>query len=178
MLRLCWEFFKVGLFAVGGGLASIPFLYAMSDNFGWFSHELLNNMVAISESTPGPLGVNMATYVGYMVSGIPGGILASLALIVPSLVVVPLISMALQQFKDNQLVKHAFSALRAAVTGLIIYAAYLLLKGVLWGEGGIRWIELGVFVLFMVLVQLKPLRKLHPVAFIAAGAIVGMLLKL
>ena len=74
LLRLFWEFFKIGLFAVGGGMATIPFLYDLSDRTGWFTHTQLADMIAISESTPGPIGVNMATYVGFEMSGIPGSI--------------------------------------------------------------------------------------------------------
>ena len=65
-LRLFWEFFKTGLFAIGGGMATIPFLYDISDATGWFSSNDLANMIAVSESTPGPIGVNMATYVGFV----------------------------------------------------------------------------------------------------------------
>ena len=143
-------------------------------------------MIAIAESTPGPLGVNMATYVGYSVSGIPGAVLASLALIVPSLIIIPLLARAFSQFKENRWVQYAFSALRAAVTGLIISAGITLLKGVLYSGqaasasffSGIRWLEVLAFAVFMVMTHLKLLKKVHPVAFIALGALVGIVFKL
>lgn len=70
-LRLFWEFFKTGLFSVGGGLATLPFIYDMSDRTGWFTYQQIADMVAVSESTPGPIGVNTATYVGYITAAFP-----------------------------------------------------------------------------------------------------------
>ena len=84
-IRLCIEFFKTGLFAVGGGLASIPFLKEMAVKYGWFTIEDLTTMIAVSESTPGPIGVNMATYVGFHMYGLAGGIAATLSLVAPSI---------------------------------------------------------------------------------------------
>ena len=86
--QIFWEFFKAGLFAAGGGLATLPFLYAISESTGWFSTADIANMIAISESTPGPLGVNMATYAGYQTLGIAGGIWATLSLTSPALFVI------------------------------------------------------------------------------------------
>ena len=69
-LQLFWEFFKTGLFAIGGGMATLPFLYDMADKTGWFTRAQLADMIAVSESTPGPIGVNMATYVGFLTGGV------------------------------------------------------------------------------------------------------------
>ncbi|MBQ2756419.1 MAG: chromate transporter, partial [Oscillospiraceae bacterium] len=121
-LRLFWEFFKTGLFAIGGGMATIPFLYDISDATGWFTHHDLANMIAVSESTPGPIGVNMATYVGYItgmeVAGIPTGILgavtATLGLVTPSVIVILIIAAILTNFKNNKYVGSAFYGLRPA----------------------------------------------------------------
>ena len=90
-LRLFWEFFKTGLFAVGGGMATLPFLYSMSDATGWFTHAQLADMIAVSESTPGPIGVNMATYVGFSTAGVPGAVVATLGLITPSVIIILII---------------------------------------------------------------------------------------
>ena len=88
-LLLFWEFFKTGLFAVGGGLATLPFLTQMSVSHpDWFTTQMLADMIAVSESTPGPIGVNMATYVGYTVAGIPGAIVATCSLVLPSLIII------------------------------------------------------------------------------------------
>ena len=94
-LRLFLEFFKAGLFAVGGGLATLPFLSNMATSTGWFTHSQLADMVAVSESTPGPLGVNMATYVGYTVKGVPGAVIATLGLITPSVIIILIIALFL-----------------------------------------------------------------------------------
>ena len=77
-LRLFWEFFKTGLFAIGGGMATLPFLHDIGEATGWFTQAQLMNMLAVSESTPGPIGINMATYVGFTVAGVPGAVIATL----------------------------------------------------------------------------------------------------
>ena len=130
-LRLFYEFFKTGLFAIGGGMATIPFLYDMSDAMGWFTYEDLANMIAVSESTPGPIGVNMGTYVGFItgcaqsgvLTGLLGAVVATLGLITPSVIVILIIAAVLKQFRDSKLVKDAFYGLRPASTGLITAAA-------------------------------------------------------
>ena len=85
-LQLFWEFFKAGLFAIGGGLATLPFLQDMAVKTGWFTTDQLADMIAVSECTPGPIGVNMATYAGFLTKGVPGGIVATIGLITPSAV--------------------------------------------------------------------------------------------
>ena len=178
LLTLCWEYFKIGMFTVGGGLATIPFLYELSEKYHWYTPQMVTDMIAISQSTPGPLGINMATYVGYTVSGIPGSLLASLAMTLPSIVFSALVARALNQFRENQLVKNAFSALRACVTGLILYAAFVLLSTALYIDGNIRWLELAIAAGLLIITELKRLKKLHPILFITLGAIIGILLKL
>ncbi len=91
-LRLFYEFFKAGLFSIGGGLATLPFLYDISDTTGWFTHGQLADMLAISESTPGPIGINMATYVGFTTGGVPGAVIATVGIITPSIIVILLIA--------------------------------------------------------------------------------------
>ena len=123
-LQLFIEFFKVGLFSIGGGLATLPFLYNISDRLRWYSHMDLANMIAISESTPGPVGVNTATYVGNTVAGILGSVVATAALIVPSIIIIIIISKFLNKFKDSKHVKNVFYGLRPASVGLIAAAGY------------------------------------------------------
>ena len=127
-LELFFRFFKAGLFAVGGGLATLPFLYEISDATGWFSHAQLADMVAISESTPGPIGVNMATYVGYSSAGLLGGLVATLGLITPSVIVIMIVARFLRSFSDNKYVQAVFYGLRPASTALISAAGYSVLK--------------------------------------------------
>ena len=122
-LRLYWEFFKTGLFAIGGGMATLPFLKDIGATTGWFSQTDLMNMLAVSESTPGPVGINMATYVGYTVGGVPGAIVATIGEVTPSIIVILIVAAMLAKFRDSQYVANAFYGLRPASTGLIGAAA-------------------------------------------------------
>ena len=107
-LRLYWEFFKTGLFAIGGGMATLPFLKDIGATTGWFSQTDLMNMLAVSESTPGPVGINMATYVGYTVGGVPGAIVATIGEVTPSIIVILIVAAMLAKFRDSQYVANFF----------------------------------------------------------------------
>ena len=185
-LRLFWEFFKTGLFAVGGGMATLPFLYSMSDATGWFSHAQLADMIAVSESTPGPIGVNMATYVGFSTAGIPGAVVAILGLITPSVVIILIIARVLAAFRQNKVVDAAFSGLRPCSVGLIAAAGLLVVKIALFDvdlyrQTGVlmnlfQWKAIALAAVLIVLTRyVKPLKKLHPVFFILGSAAVGAL---
>ena len=91
-LQLFYQFFKTGLFAVGGGLATLPFLYEMANTTRWFSHADVADMIAISESTPGAIGINMSTYSGFLAGGVLGGVVATLGLACPSVIIIIIIS--------------------------------------------------------------------------------------
>lgn len=121
-LQLFWEFFKTGLFAIGGGLATLPFLRDISLKYPWFTPEDLLNMIAVSESTPGPLGVNSATYAGFHAAGVPGALVATCSLVLPSVIIIILVSRALTRFRDSKLVQDGFYGLRPASAGLIFGA--------------------------------------------------------
>lgn len=188
-LRLFWEFFKVGLFSVGGGLATLPFLYSLGAKTGWFSTADVANMLAVSESTPGPIGVNMATYAGFDCAGVLGGVVATLGLVTPSVIVIVLIAMALQAFRTNKYVDAAFYTLRPASTGLIAAAGWSVFALVLVNLDAyrasyqladlIQWKNLVLFAVIWVLTNLvKPLKKLHPVVFLALAAVVGIVFRL
>ena len=188
-LRLFWEFFKVGLFSVGGGLATLPFLYSLGAKTGWFSTADVANMLAVSESTPGPIGVNMATYVGFDCAGVLGGVVATLGLVTPSVIVIVLIAMALQAFRTNKYVDAAFYTLHPASTGLIAAAGWSVFLLVLVNLDTyratyrladlIQWKNLLLFAVIWVLTNLvKPLKKLHPVVFLALAAVVGIVFRL
>jgi len=179
LLLLCWEFFKTGLFAVGGGLATLPFLNQMSVKYPhWFTTEMLADMVAVSESTPGPIGVNMATYVGYTVAGIPGALLATCSLVLPSLITILIVARVLDRFQKNRYVITAFEGLRPAVAGLIAAAGWSVFRmAILTGNSvlGINWVALALFAVLFFFTQFKPTKKLHPLLFIAVGALFGVL---
>ncbi len=184
-LLLFWEFLKIGLFSVGGGMATLPFLYDLSDSTGWFTHAQLADMLAVSESTPGPVGINMATYVGYKVGGFGGALLATLGVILPGTVIVLIIASMLDKFRGNKYVDAAFYGLRPASTGLIAAAgvsvvSIALLNTSLYAATGnlLDLISVKAVILAAVLWVLtnlvKPTKKLHPVVFIAASAVVGI----
>ena len=185
-LRLFWEFFKTGLFAVGGGMATLPFLYSMSDATGWFSHAQLADMIAVSESTPGPIGVNMATYVGFSTAGVPGAVVATLGLITPSVIIILIIARVLAAFRQNKVVDAAFYGLRPCSVGLIAAAGLLVVKIALFDvdlyrQTGVlmnlfQWKAIILAAVLIVLTRyVKPLKKLHPVFFILGSAAVGAL---
>lgn len=183
LLTMCFEFFKTGLFAVGGGLATLPFLTQMQQKYGWFSAEELANMIAVGESTPGPIGVNMATYVGFSSFGVFGGILATLSLVLPSLIIIMIIARAMDRYQKSPLVQNMFSFMRPAVAGLIAAAGYSVLKIALFHEAdtflsSISWIAVILYALLVALLHWKPLKKIHPIAFIAAGAVIGVLFRM
>jgi chromate transporter len=183
-LRLFWEFFKVGLFSVGGGMATIPFLYDLSDKTGWFTHAQLADMLAVSESTPGAIGVNMATYVGFTTAGALGAVIATIGLVMPSVIVVLLIARALQQFRHNRYVEAGFYGLRPASTGLIaaagvtvftiallhtdVYAQTKLLADLF------NW-KACVLAAFVLIFSnwVRPTKGWHPIVFIGISAVAG-----
>lgn len=172
-LQLFLEFFKTGLFAVGGGQATIPFLYNMSTKTGWFTASQLADMIAISESTPGPIGVNMATYVGYSVKGLLGSVSSTLGLVAPSVIIITLISMFLMTFDKKPVVQTVFKYLKAAALGLIAYALINVAAVALFSESVIVVKNVVFCVILFVLARI--FRKVHPVFFIMAGAVFGIL---
>lgn len=178
LITLFFEFFKTGLFAVGGGLATIPFLYEMMDKYHWFTSSGLMNMIAVSESTPGAIGVNMATYVGYHATGgsILGGITTTIGLVAPSVIIICIIARFLQKFRTNHWVNDVFSGLRPAVTGLIAATAITVVQTALVPEAGFDWIRLAVFAAAMAFAFW--FRKLHPVVLILLCACAGIVLQL
>lgn len=180
LLLLFYEFAKVGLFSVGGGLATVPFLQSMGEKTGWFTNAQLSTMIAVSESTPGPMGVNMATYVGYSISGIPGAIIATLGLITPSIAVIIIIAGFLQKFRQSKTVDAVFYGLRPASTALIASAGLSVAVSVFWTVGGsaeheisLHWPVILLSLVIFLAMQHKTLKKIHPVAFIAIAAVVG-----
>lgn len=183
-VRLFWEFFKTGLFSVGGGLATLPFLYEISDQTGWYTHADVADMIAISESTPGALGINMATYAGYLAAGILGGIFATLSLVLPSVIVIILIARFLGKSKDNPMVQNAFYGLRPASIALITVAGLNVARTALvdipafQASGSLRDLLLWPQLLLGVAIYLCSRKlKVHPVCYLAIAAAVGIICK-
>lgn len=180
--ELFWEFFKIGLFAVGGGPATLPFLIELAEKKPWFSVEELTNMIALSEATPGPLGVNMATYAGFKTLGIPGGIIATAGLALPSVVIIIMIAKFLSNFSSNKYVQAAFGGIRPAVTALIGCAVLSLIQVSLFVEkDGLRtpaYGSIAVAVLAFALMQFKRLNRFHPALWFVFGAAAGIIFRL
>ena len=180
-LQLFWEFLKIGLFAVGGGMATLPFLQELAERTGWFTQDLITDMVAISESTPGPIGINMATYVGCNIAGVAGGIIATLGEVAPAVVIVVVISIYLEKFRSSTVVGDAFYGLRPAVTGLIAAAGIGVMQVAmfhfdLYRETGVLYDLLDWKKILLFVAAFIGVRKLkwHPVAFIAISAVIGI----
>ena len=197
-LTLFLEFFKIGLFSVGGGLATIPFLQDLAGKYDWFDISMLGRMIAIAESTPGPVGINMATYAGFQAGhiygaagGIAGGFTATMGIVVPAIITITLISKAYRKFKENPLVQNAFYGIRPVVTGMIASSGLLLLQqGLLDGAvpaytGFAQWtgelfslIDPKAVVLFAAVLVCIRKFKLHPIIFIAASGVIGAALSM
>jgi len=186
-LRLYWEFFKVGLFSFGGGMAAIPFLYDISESTGWFTSEDLTNMIAISESTPGPIGANMATYVGYVTGmeafgtsgAVLGGILATLGFATPSLLLVLMLASLLAKYKDSRRLNAAFYGLRPASAGLIASAGLLVASECFLPPADLfsfNWKGLLLALIIWLLTnKVNSTKGLHPIVFIGLSALAGII---
>lgn len=192
-LELYVRFFLVGLFAVGGGLATLPFLTSMGETTGWFTPIDISNMVAISESTPGPIGINMATYIGFQVGsdmgfgyGVLGSIIASIGEVTPAVIIIMIVSKTLMKFRDSKYVEYAFYGLRAASTGLIASALLgvaeiafrnsqaMAQSGNIFMALDYKSIILSAVVFFLI----TKFKKIHPIAIIALSAVVGIIFKM
>ena len=185
LLQLYWEFFKTGLFSIGGGLATLPFLYEMQAKTGWFTINDIANMVAVSESTPGPMGINMATYVGFTIAGIPGAIIAVIGEVSPAIVIIYIVGKILQKFKENKYVQYAMYGLRAASAGLIFVAGLRVaqiafLRTELFRESGSimdLFNPLAIALGIVIFIVFKKTGK-HPIFYILAAGIAGVILGL
>jgi len=184
LIQLFVEFFKTGLFAIGGGLATLPFLSKMSEKFGWFSSQELVDMIAISESTPGPIGINMATYVGYKMAGLVGGITTVIGEVTPSVIIICLIAHYYMKFSDHPMVKAGFYGIRPAVAGLIGAAGFEIAKVSLFNlnkylmtSNLIDILNIKAIVLFGLTLFLLNKYKKHPIYYILGAAVVGVIFK-
>lgn len=183
LINLFVEFFKVGLFSVGGGLATLPFLYDMSDRTGWFDHTQLANMIAISESTPGAMGVNMATYVGFTTAGFWGMLVASVGLVTPSFLVIMAIVFLTKNFRENQQVQAVFKGIRPVSMALIAVAGYsmfrvAILNVPLFEQTGnlMDLVQVKSLIIAVPLAFLIAKKNLHPIAVVGISGIAGIIL--
>lgn len=164
------EFFKIGLFAIGGGLVTVPFLFDLADKYDWFTKSELTDMIAVSESTPGPMGVNMATFAGFNAAGIVGGIVATLALVLPSLVIMILVAKCMQKYSCNERVHDILAGIRPAVLALILFAGLEVAKIAINGN-----IEI---LLFAGLLAMMRIWRKSPILYLGLAAVLGIVFKL
>ncbi|MFI3238469.1 MAG: chromate transporter [Lachnospiraceae bacterium] len=183
-LQLFIEFFKIGLFSIGGGLATLPFLYELCDTRQWITLDDVSTMIALSESTPGPLGINMATYVGFKTAGLFGGVLATLGLVTPSIIIIIIVASVLNKFKQSKIVQGMFTWLRPASTALIAVAFISILTSTLFDHSIVLTVEnyfnsLDYKSLIFGIILFFCIKKwdLHPFFYIIISAVVGILLQ-
>lgn len=199
-IQLIIEFFVTGLLAVGGGLATLPFLYDIGERTGWFTDADVMNMIAVSESTPGPIGINMATFTGYITGGsvtdslvgevllgILGGITATLSLVLPSFIVIMIVAKFLDKYKTSPITEGTFKMLRPASTALITAAGLSVLELTVFPNGFdlssvtslISSIDYKSLILVAVIFAITKLwKKGHPICFILIAAVAGIVLKI
>ena len=179
ILLMCFEFFKAGLFAIGGGLATVPFLSKIAEKHpDWYTIEDLANMIAIGESTPGPIGVNVATYAGFSTHGVLGGILATLSLVLPSFLCIIIIHGFWKKYKENDKVQRVFASLRPAGLGLIASACFTVILNAVYGTGTFSIIYFAIFLAFFIALQIPKIKNIHPIVFILLAAVIGIVFKL
>jgi chromate transporter len=181
LLFLFAQFFKIGLFSVGGGYATLPFLYEMADTYDWLGREDVGNMLAVAQSLPGAIGVNLSAYTGFRYAGIPGGFAAALGLVSPSIIIIVIVARLLGAFKQSKTVAALFAGFRPAGAGLLSAAAFAAVAVSLYAPGqriwyeALRWREALLFaVLFFLIFKFKK----HPVVYIAAAGLAGIALGL
>ncbi|PNR96385.1 chromate transporter [Petrotoga olearia] len=181
-LILYFEFFKIGLFSIGGGLATIPFLQDLARKYDWLTLTDLADYIAISESTPGPIGINTATFVGYGSAGIFGGIIAVLGIVTPSIIIITIIAYYFQRFNEKPFIQNGFYTLRPAVVGLIGAAGYEVAKVSLFNiemftetQTFISMLDFKAIIFFLIIIYLMKRFKKHPVVYLSLGAIVGII---
>ncbi len=167
---LFYEFLTIGLVAIGGGLVTIPFLADLSEKYGWYSLEELTDMIAISEVTPGTIGINVATFAGYQAGGIAGGIIATLGLALPAFIILLFFSNFIVKHKSNPILQSIFSGIRPAAIALILYAGWVIAK--------LSLTEWRTQVLAAILLVMSFVIKKSPIFYIVIGAVVGIIFNL
>ncbi len=180
-LHVFWIFFKIGLFTVGGGLAALPLLQSEAITRNWVTDAQFADMVAISESTPGPIGINMATYVGFNQLGVLGSIVATLGMVAPSIIIICIIAKFLHRFSENKTVKGIFFGLRPAAVGLISAAAFNIALIALFDIDLFRstksladLFNLKAIAMFAVFMYATNKWKHHPVFYIVIAGVIGI----
>ncbi|MBQ3541630.1 MAG: chromate transporter [Oscillospiraceae bacterium] len=177
-LELFWTFFKIGAFTFGGGYAMLPLIQAEVTAKGWIGEESIVNFVAVSESTPGPFAINMATYVGSEMGGVLGAVCATLGVVLPSFVIILIVAQCFQRFKSSRVIRGCMSGLKPAVIGLIA-SAVISISTTVFIPNGFAWeifsqIRTYIFLGIAALALVLAFKKLHPIAIICISAVLGI----
>ncbi len=185
ILQLMFEFFKTGLFAIGGGMATLPFLYSIAERYAWLDVRVIPDMIAIAESTPGPIGINMATYAGFQSAGVIGGILATLSLAFPSVVIIMIVAKLMDRFHENFYVKQTMYGLKPAVCAMVLSAMYRIVRITLLDLDAFRaagsilaLFQWKAVALFAAALALMYKFDKSPILYILASAVIGILWKI
>ena len=194
-LQLFWEYFKVGLFTIGGGYAMLPMVTQIVLRYGWFTEQELINFIGVAESTPGPFAINLATFVGSTVGygaglgvfgAILGSVVATFAVVLPSLIIIIVVTILFEKFKSSKYVNGALKGIRPVVVGLVLSAVVTVGAKVILpnlkltaidkeGFSQFNWISLIIIAVFFPLSQIKiKKKKIHPIFLILASAVVGV----
>lgn len=169
-LQLVYEFFKIGIFSFGGGYATIPFLYHISQIYYWYNLEELKQMIAVASITPGPVGINVATYAGLKTAGILGALCATISEMFPSLILVLIVARLLKKFSDNFYVKSAIETLKPISCALLISVSIGLIKPEIY--------NIKAMILLLLLLLLSWKSKKDPLFYIVISAIFGIVVKI
>ncbi len=194
-LTLFWEYFKIGLFTIGGGYAMLPMVQQVIEKYGWLTRKELINFIGVSESTPGPFAINLATFVGINVGsqtslgtfgGFLGAAVATFAVVLPSLIIIIIVTKLFQKFRTNKYVQGVLYGIRPVVVGLILSAVLSVGCAVILpnlnltsinkeGFSQFNWISLIIVAVFFPLSRIKIKgKKIHPILLILAAAAVGV----
>lgn len=183
LLNMFFSFFKVGLFTIGGGLVAIPIMQDYVLKYQWISEKEFVDMIAISQSTPGPIGINLATYVGASQYGLLGSIVVTIAMVLPSFIIITIVSKFLLHFDDNKYVKAVLKSIRPVVVGIILAAGFFIanvsfihMDNFLETKSIAALIDIKSFIVFIIFFGVMFKIKKHPILYIVIGGVLGIVL--
>ena len=177
LLEMFLGFLQVGAFTIGGGYGAVPLIRDVVLGHGWLTEESLTYMIAVSESTPGPIMVNMATYIGSSQAGFPGAVVATTAVVLPSFLIILLIAALMKGAVKNGWIQALMRGLKACVMGIILVTGGWMTWGRCFPAGQADWRAVGIAVVLAVLLFGGPKvlkKKIGPIAFIAVSAVIGI----
>ncbi len=179
LLLVYFNFIKIGLFTIGGGLAALALLQDFVLSNGWLTINQFADMIAVSQSTPGPIGINMSTYIGFSQYGVLGALIATLGMVTPSWIIIILIARFIGDFSSNRIVQSIFVGLRPVVLGIIFSAAWSIALLSIFNSGAdnpIDFINFKALAMFVFLVVFTRRVKISPIFYVIIGGLIGILI--